>query len=526
MMINKIVKIVHNGDNHLLQRVNGHYNVVICEISSNIITIITDRSGMRPLFWYRNKDVVIVSNRVIAIKQNAEFKDEVNLSAMADFIKFNWVTNDATFFKNVNRFPSATVFVFQTENIDVTSYCTWPAQVEVNKATVEENAERGYTLLRSAVENVLDGVYFPGITLSGGLDSRMITGLIRDIGRTPFLYHCLTERCETLAAQGVAETYQLPLISEEILRLRDGFETFPLEFGDGCTSVAQFWLTKLLKRIKEIGQVDCIIDGFLLDLLFNLYGFFIDSYQAENGKSVRFLTVENKRDIADRIYGLPKDYLDRYFKETVLGDINLTALKNVGVYCSKVSCSDVAQFSRMLYLLTRGKRYVYMMSFVNKAFCEKRFPGLDYNVIDFGMSLPVEHYREPKVYLMIFRRYFPELCKVLWAKTGMPLERGKRIPSIIDRYSGLLRHALRRASHGIVDFTDGVNDNNYLFRRDKVFRQSVISLLEGGYCIRNGIIRRKKLVEIFESICSGRNEFGILERLITVEFFFRRFSSY
>ncbi len=523
ILINEITAIINSEKYDQIERINGHYNIIICDKNKNEIIVITDRYGMRPLFWFQNTELAIISNSFSAICSHKKVDDQINQDAIADFLKFEWVTNDATFFRKINRISSGTINIFSEEGLKVKKYFLWPEEIPRNNQSVEKNAEQGYDLLFNAVRRVLTGLSSPGVTLSGGLDTRIITGLINRIGIRPLLYHCLLSNNERLGAQGVADIYDMHLDTEEPLKLKYKINELPIIYGDGCTSINQFWLNRLYRRIHNDNASDCVIDGFNLDLLLNLYGFAIYSYKSSTFMEHGILADEDKTNIADIIYGLPKGYINKYFNGNSITNINEIGLSNISRQCSIISNKDIVHFCRILYLMTRGKRYVYMMPYINQQYCDVRFPGLDYDLIEFCMHLPTFQFRQPLVYLKIFENYFPDLNEVIWAKTGLPLKRGMTRPKKYSGYIKELRYFLKRITLGKVDLETPRNDYNRMFRNDKIFRNSIINILRDGQCIMNGVIRSNGLEKLYDDICYGRNNFFILERLITVELFFRTF---
>jgi len=525
-LIDKIIAIINSGKTEELSKINGHYNIIICDKNNNKITVVTDRYGMRPLFWYKNSNSTIISNSVLAICKYDQFDNQINFSAIADFIKFEWVTNDATFFKNIERFQAGKISIFNEGRLESKEYYFWPAVIPRNNISILENAEHGFELLNNSVKRVLSGVSSPGVTLSGGLDSRMITGLICRLSIQPSLYHCLLNKNEKLGAQGVANVYNIDLRIEAALRLTYKICGLPIMYSDGCTSINQFWLTKSYQNIFHDNIADCVIDGYSLDILFNLFGmndFVRYNLPSKSSDELGIITDENRRIIANKIYGLPKGYIEKYFNGSELGNIDKISLRNIEKQCSFIKNNDIIHFCQMLYWVTRGKRYVYMMSYINQHYCDIRFPGLDYDLIDFCLQLPIYQLIQPIVYFKIFEIYFPELHEVIWSKTGIPPKMGLKTPKKVNEFLKEAKYILRRATLGRVDLESSESDYNRLFRKDKRFRNTIIHFLRDGQCVKNGIILTKGFERLYNDIYYGRNDFSVIERLIAIELFFRYF---
>jgi hypothetical protein len=519
LTLEKILEIYSSGNFHLLDKINGHYNVVVYDSKKNKVIVITDKYGMRPLYWFNNSNILIISTIPKIICQHEQFDKKINYPGIADFIKFEWVTNDATFFQNINRFSAATINVFSEGNLKTTKYYNWPSDIVRNNCSIEENAEKGFNLLKRAVNRTLTGVSFPGVTISGGLDSRILAGFIHLAGFEPSLYHCRTTQNETIGARGIAGALNVTLFESSPLRLYDGIENFAILNGDGCTSINQFWLMKLFKDIIMEKAIDCVYNGFFLDMLLNPPDYMCYHYMVKD----KIVGNTDKRYLANTIYGLPEGYLIKYFADSRLANINEIALNNIEKYLSSIECEDPVYFSQILYLLTRGKRYTLMMPILNEAFCSIRFPGLDYDLVDFGLSLPVFQFQNPLVYFRIFEKYFPELNEIVWGKTGMPLIKGMQPEKKLGKPMNYIRFIVRRLTLGKIDFGTLKYDYNYLLRNNKEFRAMIMKILCNNYCIQEGIIGNKGLHTLISHIDYGRNIFGILERILTIELFFNYF---
>ena len=466
-----LLSIIKNKLFLQLNDIEGHYNIIICDKETSTVTVITDRFGMRPLYWHATPKETVISTSVKAIKQTKFFNKDINYDAIKDFIKFEWVTNDATFFKNINRFHSGSVYIFSENKQTNHIYWNWPKKVDRNRLTVEENADHCFKQLQKAVGETCTGLKMPAVTISGGLDSRIIAGILNNENNI-CLYHCPNNNYENLGARGVAKALNIKLRESPPLRLCKDFQMDTLMLGDGCTSINQFWLQNLFEKIKNEKITDCVFDGFFLDMLLNPPDFMSYHYGIKD-----YITGDkDKITIIDKIYGLPAEYLEKYFFDSQLTDINKVSLNNVAHYCSDIETEDAVYFSQILYLMTRGKRYSHMMGNINQHFCSIRFPGLDYNLINSCLNLPVEQFKTPYVYLRIFEKYFPELNNVIWAKTGLPLSRGIQPLKKSGKYLSELNLIIRRLTLGLVDFISPRTDNNYLFRRNRQFHFLIIKI--------------------------------------------------
>jgi hypothetical protein len=125
----------------------------------------------------------------------------------------------------------------------------------------------------------------------------------------------------------------------------------------------------------------------------------------------------------------------------------------------------------------------------------------------------------------VLQKHAPAAAAVPWAKTGRPLTSGK---SLVDR--GLERLPLRQLgtmaglalSAGRMDLSHH-GDLNRHFRRNRSFRQAHLDLLYDERTWSRGMIDRPGLDRLVGYVDRGWPVISLLQSLVTVELFYRRF---
>jgi len=69
----------------------------------------------------------------------------------------------------------------------------------------------------------------------------------------------------------------------------------------------------------------------------------------------------------------------------------------------------------------RQRRLINYGNLVKRTFMEIRSPFFDNNLIDFIITLPPSKRMYRQLYIRAFLRFFPELSKIPWEKTGLPI---------------------------------------------------------------------------------------------------------
>ena len=109
------------------------------------------------------------------------FPRKLDLTALAQYIRFQHLLGGRTFFEHIELLPSASLLIYDlsTASCHVRTYWTFddiPYRPEVGFDQAVEETGR---LLRRTVQRLSGDTYRPGVYLSGGLDSRTILGLTK-----------------------------------------------------------------------------------------------------------------------------------------------------------------------------------------------------------------------------------------------------------------------------------------------------------------------------------------------------------
>jgi asparagine synthase (glutamine-hydrolysing) len=163
-------------------RLNGMWAMILLDLRDRKIIISRDRFGIKPLFYYRGQQRLIIASEVKQLLA-AGAPAVANRSAVARFIcNRRPATPDETFFKDIFAQPPATFAEINLQApADIVFQPYWrldaPAVDPVAAPTLAEACAQLHTLLsRSVVEHMVAKSPF-GHLISGGLDSSLLAAL-------------------------------------------------------------------------------------------------------------------------------------------------------------------------------------------------------------------------------------------------------------------------------------------------------------------------------------------------------------
>lgn len=160
------------------QKFNGMWSAVIYNSKDKSILVSRDRFGQKPLFYAFKDGTFYFSSetRQISLLLNCE----PNYCSILSFLKegdFN--TDGQTFFEEIQEFPSAS-FLLVNSDLEIKQDKFWNYPLKGDKRTTNKTFLDFESLLIDAVKIRLRSDVPVSVCLSGGVDSTIITDIIRE----------------------------------------------------------------------------------------------------------------------------------------------------------------------------------------------------------------------------------------------------------------------------------------------------------------------------------------------------------
>jgi asparagine synthase (glutamine-hydrolysing) len=165
---------------HLL----GDFTFAVWDEPQQRLFCARDQLGVKPLFYARLGQTVVISNALDCIRLHPAASDELNDRAIADFLLFGAnLETDTTSFRDIRRLPSAHCMTWSKEATQCRRYWTLPVDEPIYFARADAYTDRFMELLRAAVRDRLR-TRRVGVLMSGGVDSPTLAavavGLLRE----------------------------------------------------------------------------------------------------------------------------------------------------------------------------------------------------------------------------------------------------------------------------------------------------------------------------------------------------------
>jgi len=164
-----------------VQHLRGDFAFAIWDARESVLFCARDHFGIKPFYYADHLDAFFFSNTLGCLRLAPEISEELNDSAVADFLLFG--TNydlGSTAFSDIRRLPPGHFLVVSADRVRMERYWSPPVDGRIRYRHEDEYVEHFQVLLQSAVADRLR-TDRAGILLSGGIDSSSVAATAREI---------------------------------------------------------------------------------------------------------------------------------------------------------------------------------------------------------------------------------------------------------------------------------------------------------------------------------------------------------
>jgi asparagine synthase (glutamine-hydrolysing) len=415
-----------------VQHLNGQWAFGIWDSTRRRLFLSRDRLGVRPVFYTQAAGAFLFASEMKALFAYPEISCELDFSALDQIFTF-WVTlPPRTAFKNVWQLPPGHSLTFENGRIRTWRYwhLQYPAADDKTDGGEERLTEELLALLLDATRIRLRSDVPVGAYLSGGLDSTLITALVKQ---------CAGEKLRTFSVRFQDPEFDESSYQQEASAFLDtrhsmvncGYDDIARVFPDVVWHAEQPILRTapapmhLLAKLVRDSGFKVVLTGEGSDEVFGGYDIFkeakIRRYWARNMNSIRRpLLLKRLYPYMDNIQQQSIEYLKSFFHVTPeelaspffshLPRWELTAKLKMFLSqdvleqgASQPALSTLEQalpqdfkswdtFNQAEYLETMYLLPGYILSSQGDRMAmanavEGRYPFLDYRVVEFGAKL-------------------------------------------------------------------------------------------------------------------------------------------
>jgi asparagine synthase (glutamine-hydrolysing) len=447
--------IIHGYEEYgvkLFSRLRGMFAFVIYDKEKNELVGARDHFGIKPLYYYKDKDQFMFASEIKAFLGHPDFKKEVNKKALKMYLIFQYSVFEETFFKNVYKLKPGHYFIYKNNKLEVKEYF----EVDFKKQKKAFNSlkkELQETLEESIKCHQMTSDVEVGSYLSGGVDSSYVVSVAKP-DKTFSVGFSEAGFDETTYAKELSDllnikNYQDHISSDDFFNALPIVEYHTDEPHANLSTVPLYFLSKLASK-----QVKVVLSGEGSDEMFAGYNeyneptilkiyryvpLFIRKFIAFIAKQFPHFPGQNTL----KLYGKP-------IEERYIGHGSLFDEKDI----NKVLADDLKDNSKISDVLkpyydkVKGRNEITKKMYIDMFFwlpqdillkadkmtmansIELRVPLLDKEVFKLAKTIPTKYQIKDKQTKYMFRKIANDSIPEQWAKRrklGFPVPFSKWI---------------------------------------------------------------------------------------------------
>ncbi len=396
------VKIIHErlqlGSYDALIQSRGAFAGLHYNKNTGVLNVFSDKLGVRPVYYYLNSGLLIFSSvfKLFEVLPFIDLKEDIR--GLAEEVAFKYCLSDRTPYKYVKRLKSGELFKVVKNEFSAVTYWEWGGfNNEAESKNITESVQKAYDSFYEAVKLRLGDEKNAVAFLSGGLDSRSITALLKENVNELYTFNFATEKSQ----DGIlAKLYSEDLGSKhyEVKKKELSFPNFSQLIAEASTDILNECVVNKPKYPKMVwsGDGGSVGTGFVY--LNNKMISLLDERKVKDAVD-HFLAVNN--------IGIPVRFFSKNYKN------RMRTLLRESVCNEVLSIKHLEPNKRLYFFLMFNdqRRHLHThFETIGMHKMELLLPFFDSKFLEEMFMLPVKECLYHKFYMKWFDK-FPECVK-------------------------------------------------------------------------------------------------------------------
>ena len=508
-----------------LRRMNGIYNVVVCEPERGRAQIITGPYSYLPVFRVSRANALFFAPEIRALLTAGICEPEVFDGECMTWLLFGRYLRDETKFRDVKLLPRGSAATWSGGVLDIDTLP--PFQYRGDGAVPEEKLvdELGETF-RASVRRRMEAEDRAALGLSGGFDSRLILGAIDTRRRRDVFAFTWGDAgnddmriAANVARAAGVEHHEYPVDQQTYLeRARDG-----VWYSDGLSLFAHGFYPDIYDRVRQDARTAVAFNGIGLDVL--LGGLFLDAEALDGLHTRRDLLAHYCRTLVT----FTRDEFVRMCKRN--GEVWFDdAVATLGGLIAGIPGDRIADINDQFHFETRTRRWIALAFPLVRPSLETIAPCYDDEFLGVLADVQPSQRFNRRLYVKLLAHVCPELSRIEYQKTMVPA----CVPSDhwrpfveLEQQKEQAHYGLWKQSSGSVYVPYKHYPQNFVewFRVHPAWHDFLRRTLIGRDSILvDRYFEKRALETLIDDHVEGRkNRFKQLNLLLTLELFFQIF---
>ncbi len=419
-----ILESYNESGTGFVEKLNGTFVFMIYDKKNDKLFIINDRYGMKPLYYYSDKEKIVFGSEIKVIIADERINREINWDYWRDYFSYGYALGSKTPFKSIYSLPNASILEYSKGKIKIRKYWDYD-KIKVNhERTEKETIDEGVEVLKNVFLRQTRNIKECNVLLSGGYDSRYIASAIRKYTNVKINAYTMPKKNvgkdtfkdnDARLARLVAKRLKLKhkIIGAESRYYEKYLDRF-IERQEAM-GFENMWMMPLIDSIDSRRKnFDGIAGDVFLKAGYLCKPSFSHSTDLTNEKTIKNLSKKKLSSMISAhlrdISMIDSDYIKNYFsdkmKNSIKHDIN-----SVSYELNKSKNHD--NIIKSFQAKNRTKNIIAMApSNLIMRRTYSRMPFLDNEFVEFALSVPMDMKIRTDIYRRIMEKAFPEVMDI------------------------------------------------------------------------------------------------------------------
>jgi asparagine synthase (glutamine-hydrolysing) len=218
-----LVHLYEEEGDRFFEKLNGLFSGLLIDKRLGKIFLFNDRYGVERIYWHEADGEFYFASEAKALLRVLPDLREFDEEAVAQFLTFGCTLEERSLFRGINVLPGGSLWSFEAGHCHKRKYFSpreWESQPPLSPERFQAEFEETF---RRILPRYFESESRIGISLTSGLDSRMIMACLPKIEKRPVCYTFSGQNKDTLDARLAAEVAEACGLEHRILRIGQDF---------------------------------------------------------------------------------------------------------------------------------------------------------------------------------------------------------------------------------------------------------------------------------------------------------------
>lgn len=393
----------------------GHYIIFLHDASQKSYHVFTNRFGTYHAYWLQENGLSAIGTSFLALAQHSK-KKALDWEGITGFLGMGFFPNDKTYLDNIKIFTPASYYCFDNELQLLKQQRYWSWSHNVSGSGTDGRLQQLDERMSSSLSHAVKG-HKVAIPISGGLDSRMLAGIIANNNDKTYQslwgysYGYTDKSVETRIAEKIAGSLYIPFHSYKVpdyLFDRLDLITESTDLFQYVDGTRQACMKEELEK-----HADVVIGGHWGDVWMDDMGIDASGNNETDALKAAFKKKIVKKgsdwllkEVCNNYLPGSSNYLYTYFNDTIKKYDNISDPD----FRFKAYKTDEWSFRWTLASIRMYQAAVFPI-----------LPFYDKYVADLFLQIPTDAVKKRELQIEYLKKYHPALAKITWQEYGRNL---------------------------------------------------------------------------------------------------------